>query len=699
MTHSSLSAARTPFIRLLVPLLAGIVGQEALHLPTGLYLLPTLGGVVLWVLFAQRGNIETQYRKRPLFGWGLFLLVFSLGAFLHALGHRSQPLPQGFYPVAIAHIDQKATEKPNAYYCPATLTALADSTGHTVPYHERVALYFGKSLYARRLTYGDRVAFAFQPRAIEASSNPGDFDFATYMRHQGITRSQYLTDSQWRRLDHASRSAFWEWATSRQSQLAYTIDTCRLSPTSAALLKALLLGDRQDFPAELQQSFSAAGLSHILAVSGLHMGVMAALVYLLLFPLAWSKAGRKLRPLLTLFVLWGYGCLTGLSPSTTRACIMASFLLTADFLGRRNSSLNALFAAAFFLLLYDTDLLFDVGFQMSFAAVAAILLFYRRLHFGQNSPYRIIRWVSSCVAVSIAAQIGALPIAVYYFHTLPLLFLVGNLVVLPLLPVIFGAGVLLLLLTSLHLPYEWIAAATDLMLRFVEWLSLGIARLPGSHIEGIWLAPRYLFLYFGTAILGYIAIKNRSKKMLWLTLTFGIAFLVTDLSTYRPPRPEAVVYDDRQTTVVELSDREGCYLLLPDTLPPQQPPVGEAHRQQMGHRDYALLHPGSAPVEKGSLFIAYPFAQFYATRLLLLDGLDWQRVSTDRRLAIDHAIIDRRFTGHIADVVRLFDVHHFIIGANVHPSRARRLIKECSDLGIPCHDVRSQGAWIYSPAP
>lgn len=699
MHHNSLPAARTPFIRLLVPLLAGIVGQEMLHPPTGLYLLPALAGIVLWGLCAKRGTIETQYRKRPLFGWGLFLLVFSLGAFLHAMTHRSQPLPQGFYPVAVAHIDQKATEKSNAYYCPATLTALADTTGRTMAYHERVALYFEKSLYARRLTYGDRVAFEFQPRTIETSSNPGDFDFATYMRHQGITRSQYLTDSQWRRLGHTPRSAFWDWATTRQSQFANQIDTCRLSSTSAALLKALLLGDRQAFPTELQQSFSAAGLSHILAVSGLHMGVMATLVYLLLLPLAGSEAGRRLRPLLTLFVLWVYGCLTGLSPSTARACIMASFLLTADFLGRRNSSLNALFAAAFFLLLYDTDLLFDVGFQMSFAAVAAILLFYRRLHFGQNSPYRIIRWVSSCVAVSIAAQIGALPIAVYYFHTLPLLFLVGNLVVLPLLPVIFGAGLLLLLLTSLHLPYGWIADATDLMLRFVEWLSLGIARLPGSHIEGIWLAPRYLFLYFGTAILGYIAIRNRSKKMLWLTLIFGIAFLVSDLSTYRPPRPEAVVYDDRQITVVELNDREGCYLLLPDTLSPQQPLVGEAHRQQAGYRDYALLQPGSTPVEKESLFIAYPFAQFHTKRLLLLDGQDWHRVSNDRRLAIDHAIVDRRFTGSIADVMRLFDVRHFIIGANVHPSRARRLIKECFEQGIPCHDVRSQGAWIYSPAP
>ena len=145
------------------------------------------------------------------------------------------------------------------------------------------------------------------------------------------------------------------------------------------------------------------------------MGVVASLIYFLFFLLSLFKSCRKLRPLFTLFVLWIYAYITGLSPSAVRACIMASFLLTAEFLDRRNSSLNALFAAAFFMLSYDTNLIFDVGFQMSFSAVTAILLFYTKLNIGGNSPYFIVRWLSSCVAVSIAAQIGALPIAVYYF--------------------------------------------------------------------------------------------------------------------------------------------------------------------------------------------------------------------------------------------------------------------------------------------
>lgn len=119
------------------------------------------------------------------------------------------------------------------------------------------------------------------------------------------------------------------------------------------------------------------------------------------------------------------------------------------------------FRRSIFMLSYDTNLIFDVGFQMSFSAVTAILLFYTKLNIGGNSPYFIVRWLSSCVAVSIAAQIGALPIAVYYFHTIPLLFLIGNIFVLPLLPVVFGLSFLLLLFSALHIPYDWLGNTVD----------------------------------------------------------------------------------------------------------------------------------------------------------------------------------------------------------------------------------------------
>ena len=138
MNSSSLSAARTPFIRLLVPLLAGILYQEFLCLPIWGNLIPALCGLVLWSSFIKRDSIEEQYHKRSIFGVGLFLIVFSIGAILHGTQNRISQQPSGFYPIAIAHVNDKAVEKTNSYYCPVTITALSDTNGSIVKYKEKI---------------------------------------------------------------------------------------------------------------------------------------------------------------------------------------------------------------------------------------------------------------------------------------------------------------------------------------------------------------------------------------------------------------------------------------------------------------------------------------------------------------------------------------------------------------------------------
>lgn len=284
MNSSSLSAARTPFIRLLVPLLAGILYQEFLCLPIWGNLIPALCGLVLWSSFIKRDSIEEQYHKRSIFGVGLFLIVFSIGAILHGTQNRISQQPSGFYPIAIAHVNDKAVEKTNSYYCPVTITALSDTNGSIVKYKEKIALYFEKGIQARRLEYGDIIGFEFRPKAIPPNTNPYAFDFASFMKHKGISRSQYLTGKQWKYIGEKPKSNLRKATSDLQKHLSDQLQSCNLSKNSTLLLRALLLGERQEFPQDLRSYFSAAGLSHVLAVSGLHMGVVASLIYFLFFP-------------------------------------------------------------------------------------------------------------------------------------------------------------------------------------------------------------------------------------------------------------------------------------------------------------------------------------------------------------------------------------------------------------------------------
>ncbi len=692
MKHIPLSAARTPFIRLLLPLLVGIMCAEYLPLPLWASIIPALGGVALWSLYLKRGSVEEEYRKRRYFGIGLFLLIGAWGATLHSFQNRPVSEICSNYPLAIVRIEQRTVEKNSSYYAPAVITALCDSDGTRILHEERVALYFGKSIYAQRLRRGDLILLPYRFSPIKSDTNPYAFDYANYMRHRGIFRSQYLSDPQWKWIG-TEKNDWRRRAEAMQERLSLHLQACGLSPHNTRLMRALLLGEQHELPPDLRQYFSASGISHILAVSGLHVSVIATLIYLLLFPLKLSASTRRLRPLLTLLIIWVYCAITGLSPSAVRAGVMTSFLLVAELLDRRNSSLNALFAAAFFMLIYNTHLLFQVSFQLSFFAVAAILLFYPWLNIGGKSRYYIVRWFSSSVALSTAAQLGTLPLAVYYFHTIPWLFLMGNLIVLPLLPIIFGCGLLLLLLSALYLPLSWVGIPLDVLLNGIEQFSYWIYNLPGSHLGGVWLEARYLWFYFGIGTLLYLTFQTRSKQMLWLTLSAGITFLIADLFTSRPSYPEIVVYDDREATVVQLSHREKSYQLLSDTLY-TEPTLGEEYRMRNRIKQTERFHLGSSTHQSNDCLIDYPFAQFHGKHIALLNQSHSHKATTASPLSIDYAIIDQSFKGNVSDMLRLFAPRQVVIAANVSPARAIRLQEECMQRGIPCHDIRSQGAWI-----
>lgn len=213
------------------------------------------------------------------------------------------------------------------------------------------------------------------------------------------------------------------------------------------------------------------------------------------------------------------------------------------------------------------------------------------------------------------------------------------------------------------------------------------------------METRYLWLYFICGILSYITVKNRSKKTLWLTLGFCIGFLIFDLCTYKSPQPEIIVYDSKKSTVVQLSDKDHCYILLSDTLTSGQKVVGEEYRMKNGKTQYEIFQHGSPGTKGNTGFIDYPFAQFYGKRLVLLGKQEWDKLSIGKKLTIDYVIIGKMFNGRIEDILELFSVRQFIIGPDVHPRRATKLQNDCFENSIPCHDIRTQGAWIHTLDP
>ena len=184
------------------------------------------------------------------------------------------------------------------------------------------------------------------------------------------------------------------------------------------MLAALTLGYKDALTPELRESFSTTGAMHVLAVSGLHVGIIfVVLEFLLSFLNRW-RFGKRLKPILIIVLLWSYAFITGLSPSVLRSSVMFSCMAFGGVLGRKSNTYNTIFVSAFFLLFFNADLLFDVGFQLSYSAVIAIVYFQPKIAGLLYVRNRFLRWAWDLAAVSLAAQIGTAPFAIFYFHQL-----------------------------------------------------------------------------------------------------------------------------------------------------------------------------------------------------------------------------------------------------------------------------------------
>ncbi|MCC4213520.1 ComEC/Rec2 family competence protein [Leeuwenhoekiella parthenopeia] len=320
---------------------------------------------------------------------------------------------------------------------------------------------------------------------------PYQFDYGAYLKSKGIFGQIRLTKDSFIKISSDANSSKFS-AHRFRSYLKFKLNRYELSPDSKAITYALLLGERQDLSTQLRQSYVDAGVIHILAVSGLHVGILMLIVQFLLKPLGNQKKTRLLRMLIVLAVIWLFAILTGLSPSVLRAATMFSFLQIGLVYGQRRAGYNALIASALILLLINPNLLLDVGFQLSYTAVFFIMWLYPKLEMLWKPKNKILGYYWQLICVSLAAQVGVLPLSLYYFHQFPGLFLIANLVVLPVLGFILIYGILILILA---LP-EWLP---KLMVDAYDF----ILRLLNNSIGLISQADYFIFksIYFPLALI------------------------------------------------------------------------------------------------------------------------------------------------------------------------------------------------------
>lgn len=287
-----------------------------------------------------------------------------------------------------------------------------------------------------------------------------------------------------------------------------------INPNNTPVLQALTLGKKSELNRELRQQFAASGGAHILAVSGLHVGIIYLILTSLAGTLPYNRKTLIISHITIIAIMWIYAFICGLPASVVRSALMFSLISGAYIINRQLYTLNSVFASAFIMLIINPDYLFQIGFQLSYAAVISILLFVPKIQKIITFNNKILRWTWNVCAVSIAAEIGTLPLTLYYFHQMPSYSLLTNFIVIPLATIILYLAIFLLITNALPFVATFIAETLDLTLNGLQGAVSYISAWPYATANGIQIEPYMVFAYYLIVVLIWFRTKDAKKRLL-----------------------------------------------------------------------------------------------------------------------------------------------------------------------------------------
>lgn len=428
----------------------------------------------------------------------------------------------------------------------------------------KVALTFTDTLSLKE--EGKRILFRTKFKEITSYKNPYAFDYKAYMIYKQVFWQGYVSSENYK-ITQNPLPSFFEKIEQLQGKLALSLNKYPFSQESKGVIKALLLGVRSEMDTQIYQNYINAGAVHILAISGLHIGGISQIInVLLLFIFGRKQSRKKWIFIISTLLLSSYAIITGLSASVVRAVVMFGFLGFAQLFKRRQGIFDNLLASMFILLIFNPFYLFDVGFQLSYLAVFSIVTFFPIFKLFFHFENKIVSYVVDLLGVSISAQIGVLPLTLYYFGQFPLLFFVTNLVILPWLIGVLWGGLGVLLLAYFEILPLKIALFYS---KLIEVMNLIISKIAGFEnfiLKEIYFPFSMLLFLFSIVILFAFWLHFRRKEFVFTILISVILWQLFSIFQKRELQTSAeiFVFDGYKNTIIGIRKGEKLQLFCQD---------------------------------------------------------------------------------------------------------------------------------------
>lgn len=681
-----------PLIKLALPFIVGIaVGWYCnialLHI-CSLLLLSTI------TLLLSFFNVAPQWKT--LFGVGVVGAMLSLGMLAEFFQKEEKSLSwneeKGKY---TARLIETPLRRGTSVKVLAELS-LADAEAVSgVRTEGLVYLYFLPSVETELLQIGDVITFEAVVSLPENRGNPAEFDVEKFYYVKNVTGTAFVSNDKWTCEGHDDD--VFTLALRARERAIKLYERNGFDDDALALLSALTLGEKRDFPKELKESYSVAGTSHVLALSGLHLGIFYMLLSFLLPYRGRRRGVIVFRELAIVTFLWGFAFVAGLTPSVVRAAILFTLMSLARCLGRDVSSLSSLAFAALAMLVYNPHLLFDISFQLSFAAVLAILLLVPPLREALKVyDYGVVvGYVADLVILSVVAQVGTLPLVWYHFGVFPIYFLLTNVVVVPLAFVVMMLAVLL-----------WLVSPFAVLSQGVSWVLRGVVSLMNGVVEGVASLPGASFalpsfgalgiiLFFVIVAIILFALIKRKWRLFLYSSTVGVMllFVYGFWGEEKVADDYLLIYNNRKNPLLHVVRGKENYLL---SVVPQLDAEYEHSSLPYIKREGLDEPVWVCGGHYDALFTFNDGLLCYAgLKIKILDNAHWKENIYIE--PVDVLVLCRGFLGGVKELLEVYPTECIVADASLYKHSRRRIMRECAALGVDVLDISKSGALMLLP--
>lgn len=675
---------QTPFFRLLLPVIAGILIHEYCKLPTWLLFLLAAFSLALFLISYVIKSASFQHKFRWVFGCGVFLfftvLAYSLSAWNEKKNEFSRLGQEGVY---LVEITDNPIEKARSYRCKVRVIERADSPA--TPAHGNAYIYLPKDSLVPTLLYGDRLWILTTFQAPEAFRNPDGFDYPAYLKRQGIGATAYVSSDDW---EYAGKN--------ENFSLRYTAGKCRnyllgiyrkfnITGDEFAVLAALTLGYTDELHPDLRDAYSNSGAAHVLAVSGLHVGIIYVVLAFLLGFLNKSQRKRILKSCFILLFLWAYAFITGLSPSVVRASCMFSFVAVGGMLRRTPYIYNTICMSAFFMLLVQPFFLFHVGFRLSYAAVVSIIYFQPKISGLITVRNKLLKWIWDLLSVSVAAQIGVFPFLLYYFQTFPNYFLLTNMIAIPAVTLILYSAIALFVFSGVPFLSTAIAFLLNGTLRILNISVDAIQHLPYSVSTIPFNAWQVCLVVLGIISLCYFI---HSRKYYPLVTAACCLLLIISISTFTKYQTltskKMIVYASNRNTHINFLNGSKNYAYTTD--------AGDLARIASTFWNNHYIKPPCLINEDTDR--SHGMVRFDGKSILILSEI--LNTSYYDGVKVDYLIIGNGLKPQTERLFGQIKAETIIVDETIGQWYRTQIEQKCREYGVHYHSIGEKGAFIIN---